>query len=86
MAHFRIEAFALGDRRPLSVAISNDPLLTDIQRRGAAELLPLPLGSGDAFLAALADQAPFELGDAAHDGKHEAANIGRGVAPCLAKR
>jgi hypothetical protein len=38
-----------------------------------------------AFLAALADQAAFELRDAAHDGEHEPADVGRGVAPCFAE-
>jgi hypothetical protein len=60
--------------------------MAGIEGRGPAELRSLPLGAGDAFFAALADQPALELGNAAHDRKHEPADIGGGVAPCFAER
>ena len=56
-----------------------------VERSGPAELGARPLCAGDAFLAALADQPAFELGNAAHDGHHQSADFGGGVAPAFAK-
>jgi hypothetical protein len=71
---------------PLAVTIGNDPLLPGIKSLGASKLLALLSGSLDTLVGALADQASLELGNAAHDGQHQPARIGRGVAPALPER
>src|SRR6516162_8093859 len=75
----------LGDSRALAVAVGNDTLLAVIETLGTAELLALSLGASDALIRALADQATLELGNAAHDGQHQPADIGCGVAPDLSE-
>ena len=59
--------------------------MAGIEGRGPAELRSLPLGAGDAFFAALADQPALELANAAHDGEHKPVDVGCGVAPSFAK-
>jgi hypothetical protein len=49
----------------LSVALGHRALLAVIERRRPAELRALAFGALDPFLAALADQAALELGNAA---------------------
>jgi hypothetical protein len=72
-----------GDCCPLSVPIGNDPLLAGIQSLGTAKLLALLPCSLDALVGALADQATLKFSNTAHDGQHQPAGIGRGVAPAL---
>jgi len=76
----------LGDCRPMSVTIGNDPLLTGIKSLGAPKFLALLPGSLDTLIRALADQAALKLGNAAHDCQHQPAGIGRGIAPAFPKR
>jgi hypothetical protein len=54
------------------------------QGQRGAEACALGLGPFNALFAPLADQAAFELGNAAHNGEHQAAYVGGGVAPCFA--
>jgi hypothetical protein len=76
----------LDDGRTLGVAVGNRAPLAFVESLWSTELGALALGPLDALLAALADQAALEFGNAAHDGQHQPADIGRGVAPRLAER
>jgi hypothetical protein len=63
----------LDDGRTLGLAVGNRAPLTFVESLWSTELGPLALCPFDAFLAALADQAALELGNAAHDGQHQPA-------------
>jgi hypothetical protein len=76
----------LRDGCALTVTVGNHPLLTVIEPLRTSELLALPLGTLDPRIGAAADQATLKLGNAAHDGEHQPAGVGRGVAPAFAKR
>ena len=80
-----LAALVLGHGLAGRVALGDRAALASIKSGRPAELGALALGAGDPFLAALADQPAFELGDAAHDREHEPADLGSDVAPSFAK-
>ena len=67
------------------IALGDLAALTDIKGRGAAERLAVGPRLGDAGLAAALDRFALELGNAAYDGQHQLADVGRGVAPAFAE-
>jgi putative ABC transport system substrate-binding protein len=67
------------------VTHSQDFALSGVEHRLAAEPRALDLRSVDASLAASADQFALELGNAGHDGDHEAPDAAGGVAPSFAE-
>jgi hypothetical protein len=75
----------LGHRLARGVALGDLPALAGIKCGGAAELLAVGAGAGDAFLAPCGNQLALELCDPAHDRDDQLANVGRGVAPGLTK-
>jgi hypothetical protein len=76
----------LRHRFALGVPFSGNADHLSIQLALAPERDSLGLGPLDALLTALADQTALELSDAAHDCHHQAADLGRGIAPAFPNR